>query len=325
MDPSEFHHPAVRDLAWLMASPSLVAGGGRAAHCVPDAWCQRLYVARLDWLAALDREPGPVVAWLDRHRQDDRIGPYAEILLAFWLEHWSGADGVPRSLQGRSSRRTLGEFDLLWGDRRERVIRHWELAVKFYLRSAASAAPEVWIGPNPDDHLHAKLEVVFARQLQLARRPEAQLVLKRRFPRYDPLRVRAQAFLKGYLFYPASEWPEPLHLPRGLSDQHAMGWWLPAARSADLPQRGRDSRYVDLPKEEWLAPAVRPRGAPVLAQREMVDHLRSHFRSHLHALLIAELRPGLDGRWHERSRGFVVHDAWPNYAGPKAVRAGLGG
>ena len=320
MDPADFVQPQVRDLAWLLASPSLVAGGGRAAHAVDDDWCQRRHLEQLPWLQALDRDPAPLVAWLDRHQRDERIGRYAELLLAYWLEHWPGADGVARSVQVRDRRRTIGEFDLLWGDRRERVIRHWELAVKFYLRSEPSADPGVWIGPNPDDHLHAKLETMFSRQLRLARRPEARAVLQRHFPRYDPDRVVAQAFLKGYLFYPAAEWPQPQHLPRGLGDRHAMGWWLPIAGVAALPRRGRDSRYVDLPKSQWLAPAVRDRGTErVLAHGEMVDHLRAHFRRRLHARLVAELRPGLDGRWHERSRGFVVHDAWPRYAGPKAA------
>ncbi|MHC5067677.1 MAG: DUF1853 family protein, partial [Planctomycetota bacterium] len=97
----------------------------------------------------------------------------------------------------------------------------------------------------------------------------------------------------------------------------ARGWWCHARARATIPARSRASRWVDLSKHEWLAPAVRPVGAnDLLPQGEMQEHLRRHFRRHLHAVHLAELHPGLDGRWHEHARGFIVHDAWPERVVP---------
>jgi len=137
-------------------------------------------------------------------------------------------------------------------------------------------------------------------------------------PRVDP-RTRLQAVLTlgegdALELLARALGEDPPHVRR-----HAAMSGLHRRELEHLPRKARDSRYVDLAKREWLGPAVRERRAPdVLAHAEMRAHLEGHFRRHLRAVLVAELRPGLDGRWHERSRGFVVHDAWPKVVGPRA-------
>ncbi len=314
VDSTAWIHPAVRDVAWLISSPGLLSGGGRAAGTVSDDWCQHRYVDLVPLLEQLDQNPEPLLRYIAQHEHGPRrLGRYAEVLAAFWLEHWPGAGQVQRSIAVHDGTRTLGEFDLVWSDHHQRGLHHWELAVKFYLRSRPSTDPQAWIGPNPDDHLHAKLDTMFKRQLRLGRSRAGQAALRSHFPVHLIHGLEARALIKGYLFYPVAEWPEPQLPPRGLAHDHAAGWWLHQSEAKRLPQNKRDSRYIDLPKAAWLAPAAVPRKDPqVLAHGEMIEHIRSHFRHRLRAIMVAELRPGLDGRWHERSRGFVVHDQWPN-------------
>src|SRR5690606_27045397 len=103
-------NPHVRTLAWLLDAPGLLdpdaaQWAGRVATLGPaDA-------ATDDWLAALDRDPEPLVVALDIHPLS-RLGRYAESLLAWYLRAQNRL--VALNVQVRdASRQTVGEFDFL--------------------------------------------------------------------------------------------------------------------------------------------------------------------------------------------------------------------
>ena len=173
MDAGAYQQQVVRDLAWILASPSLLdKQGWWAGHAVGDDWCQRIYAEHLDWLAELDRDPAPLLRQLSDSGHPAsprfRLGHYAEQLLACWLRRVAPAQQVACTVPVRQGQKTLGEFDLLW--REGETLHHWELAWKLQLHpGSADAGLDAWLGLHPADRLTEKLEHLFRVQLGLGR------------------------------------------------------------------------------------------------------------------------------------------------------------
>ena len=305
---SEFQHQCVSDLAWVMASPSLLAPGlaPYAGEKVSDAWCLSVYQQNLDWLRQLDADPAPLQQWLDQ-KQSPLLGIYFESLLAFWLQHLPDIELLAQNLKVGQPGLQLGEFDLLFRDLAQRQLIHWEVTVKFYLRYGK--ADYQWLGPNPRDSLQRKLNKVFDRQLHLSDHPKAQQVLQRELGQHQ---LTPQAFVKGYLFYPYdSDWQRPTQIPAGISTNHLKGWWCRHAEMPALLQTcSAENRWLLLPRLQWLSPVAREDATELMDENELLLCLTDYFSEHYKGLLLVELKAGDDG-WSEVSRGFVVKDEWP--------------
>ena len=291
-----------------MSSPSLLAQTNipYAGAKVSDAWCQQIYQRNLTWLSQLDVDPAPLQQWFTQ-RSSGLLGAYFESLLAFWLQHLSEIDLLAQNLIVGQPGLQIGEFDLLFRDKRRGQIFHWEVAVKLYLRDGSQ--PYQWLGPNPRDTLQRKLNKVFERQLPLSEDSRARQVLQEEIGQAD---VVSQAFIKGYLFYHHdSNWQNPVHIPAGISENHLKGWWC---RHADtdgwLLQRRGDHRWRVLPRLEWLSLAFADSAGGLLTVDELRIFLKQYFIEHYKALLLVELAFE-DEAWQEVSRGFVVNDGWP--------------
>ncbi|NYE60858.1 hypothetical protein FHW58_002010 [Duganella sp. 1224] len=270
----------VRALAWLLDAPDLLDPA--APH-----WQGRIATLGAippptrDWLAALDRDPSPLEAALGA-KHISRLGLYAEKLMAFhFAEH---GQLVAHGLQVRADRTdTIGEFDFLLRDGRDLV--HIEFATKFYLLDSADNLDGL-IGPNLADTLGLKMRKIFDKQLSLSQHPAAQAVLP------QPV-TRAQALVKGWLFYPDGVQPMP-----GISRQHCHGFWMTQAQAQDLPPQ----QYAIMPRLHWLAPLKTQDSmdrATLLAQ---VVGLEA-------PVMVAALRQA--GAWLvEERRGFIVPDGW---------------
>jgi hypothetical protein len=280
-------HPHVRALAWLLDAPDLLD---------PDAphWHGRIASlgamppATADWLAALERDPSPLQAALgDKHYS--RLGLYAEKLLAFYFaEH---GQLYAHGLQVRAGRTdTIGEFDFLLREGDQLV--HIEFATKFYLLDNADGFNGL-IGPNLADTLGVKMRKIFDKQLSLSQHPAAQALVP------QPI-VRAQALVKGWLFYPGSVPPMP-----GISQQHCHGFWMTQAQAAASLTEGD---YAIMPRLQWLAPLKLAAGEG-LSRAALLEALREQTAP----VMIAALEK--NGEWLvEQSRGFVVPDGWREQA-----------
>lgn len=296
--------PAVRDLAWVIASPGLLDANHAeyARQVVDDAWCEAQLRACLAWLLKLDTAPHALHRHIATHASR-RLGLYFETLIAFWLTHAPHIQLISRNLQVRDGNRTMGEYDLLWRDETGHV-RHWEAAVKFYLQAEAIPATRAFVGPGARDRLDLKLDRVFQHQLVLGRTPAGLASLP------DGIKLGgAQAFIKGYLFYPAGA-TEAQATP-GVSPSHLRGWWQHHS-SMELPQSQADTRWVVVPRLRWLAPLRMTAGAEMVTQDEMCAALERHFALSHRALLLAEMMRVEDSSWQECARGFVVHADWPH-------------
>lgn len=282
----------VRALAWLLDAPDLLDPAapqwqGRIASL------GAVTPANAAWLAELDRDPAALdAAFAGRHY--NRLGLYAEKLLAFYF----AAQGrlVAHGLQVRAARNdTVGEFDFLLRDGAELV--HFEFASKFYLLENGGAADvNRLIGPNLADTLGAKMRKIFDKQLTLAWHPAAQALLP------QPV-ARAQALVKGWLFYPAQA-AVLLSSTPGIAPAHCHGFWMPHAQLGDLP----GEYFAIMPRLLWLAPLK-------IAAGSALD--RAGLRAALDDQLVATPAPVMvavlrqQGDWLiEQARGFIVPDQW---------------
>ena len=285
------NNPHVRALAWLLDAPDLLDPAsphwqGRIASL--GAVSQET----ADWLAALEQDPVPLQSALGT-RHYSRLGLYAEKLMAFYFaEH---GKLVAHGLQVRANRNdTVGEFDFLLRDGDDLV--HIEFATKFYLldADAASAGFNGLIGPNLADTLGAKMRKIFDKQLSLARHPAAQALLP------QPV-ARAQALVKGWLFYPASNGAAAMD---GISQPHCSGFWMTVSQAQNLP----DGHYAIMPRLHWLAPLKSAHNAGVDKQ-ELFTALSDHMAQVSAPVMVAAMRE--EGQWLvEEQRGFIVPDDW---------------
>ncbi|HHJ80283.1 MAG TPA: DUF1853 family protein [Candidatus Tenderia electrophaga] len=306
--PLSFQNQCVRDLAWVMCSPSLLSQGQVAyvGETVGDVWCHPVCQHNIAWLSQLDDAPAPLLQWLEQ-RASPLLGIYFESLLAFWLQRLPDVELLAQNLLVEQSGLQLGEFDLLFRDLGQQQVFHWEVTVKFYLR--VDASDYQWLGPNPRDSLQRKLNKVFDRQLRLSQQPKAQQLLLNELGLHQ---VVPQAFVKGYLFYPYdSDWRSPGQIPAGVSSSHLTGWWCHHMEVRTwLRSCPPGSRWLPLPRLQWLSAAIRADSAELMDKNELLEYLANHFSEHYQALLLAEFKPG-DAGWFEASRGFVVNDSWP--------------
>jgi len=276
-------NPHVRTLVWLLDAPDLLDPAA-------PQWQGRIASLGLmspqtaAWLAALERDPSPLQAALgDKHYS--RLGLYAEKLMAFYFAQHGHL--YAHGLQVRADRTdTIGEFDFLLHD--GDGLQHIEFATKFYLLDADSPGFNGLIGPNLADTLGVKMRKIFDKQLSLAEHPAAQALLPK------PV-TRAQALVKGWLFYPNAVPAMP-----GITERHCHGFWMTQEQAASLPDR----QYAIMPRLQWLAPLKVAAGAGMSRAA-----LLAAVSGQPAPLMVAALRPG--GEWLvEERRGFIVPDDW---------------
>lgn len=281
----------VRALAWLLDAPDLLdvhapEWTGRVATLggvAPDV---------ADWLARLDADPTGLDAALGT-RTHTRLGLYAEKLMAFYFAQQGRL--VAHGLQIRAARNdTVGEFDFLL-DAGPHAVEHIEFATKFYLLDGdAGRQFDALVGPNLADSLGVKMRKVFERQLALGQHPAAQPLLPR------PV-TRAQALVKGWLFYPSGSWPAM----QGIAAGHCRGFWC-ALDEFDA-QAGEE--FLILPKLQWLAPFRAYSAAWMLDRAQLIQELEEQFSTSGTPVLVAIVRR--QGEVIEEvERGFIVPNDW---------------
>lgn len=300
--------PVVRDLAWVIGSPGLLdeTWTAYAGRVVDDAWCRKQLNTSAQWLAELDNEPRNLHDFIAQ-RPTRRLGQYFESLIAFWLAHMPNTQIIATNLQVQNAQRTLGEYDFLFRDA-DGNICHWETAVKFYLQAESLSEQRVFIGLAVRDRLDIKLDRVFQHQLQLGYTPAGRAAL----PTGIVLK-KTQAFIKGYLFYPATQagkYSSPITPIPGVSDNHLSGWWI-RHPVGPLPQTTPDSHWTILPRLRFLAPVRLDAGASVMERAEICAALDTHFAVSDESVQVIELQREMDNSWREATRGFVMCSTWP--------------
>ena len=297
--------PQVRDLAWLLDAPDLLDADaarweGKITRLPDDA-----AASAIPWLKQLDADPSALHAYLAITRFT-RLGRYAENLLAWYFQHQQTL--IAHGLQVRAGKdATVGEFDFLLkqGD----DLLHWEFATKFYLLNSHDPAyaevqqADYFVGPNLADTLGKKIRKILDRQLLLGQHQAAQALLP------QPV-ARAQALIKGWLFYRHGEVPPVASL--GITEGHCRGWWC----TLEELESHVGETVMQLPRLSWLAPAQRPVSEGMDKSRLRLS-LEEHFALDPMPVMVATMERCGDVL-QERDRGFVVPDDWQRKAEERA-------
>lgn len=303
--PRHLRQPAVRDLAWALLSPPLLAQAPwpQRHPLTGSDWVDDPDALR-DWLLNLDHDPAPLVDWLSRSARR-RLGFYYEQLWQFALQQAPGVELLAANLQIRQGGHTLGELDMLLRDREG--VHHLELAIKFYLgpEHGDGVDPAHWVGPGCHDRLDRKLAHLADHQLPISARPESREALAG----LGLDRVQARLWLGGYLLYP---WHAHAESPQGAHPAHLRGHWLHQRDWPAFHAAHGDGRWQLLPRQAWLGPA-RITSDEVWTPTQLHDWLVS-LDPQAQAQLMVRLEPGKDGDWQEAQRAFLVADSWPHLA-----------
>jgi hypothetical protein len=301
--PHQLRTPQVRDLAWVILSPPMLA---------TTQWPQRHPLSASDWvtqpqaleafLHALDQDNSALLQWLSRS-SIRRLGLYYERLWQFAITHAPGVEMLAANLPIRAEGQTLGELDMLLRDRDG--IHHVELAIKFYLGLAGADGRDSahWFGPGSHDRLDLKLAHLNQHQLPISAREESRQALAA----LGIESFSAELWLGGYLFYPWCDSPQP---PEGAHPDHLRGQWLHHKDWPRFAAQHPSARWQQLPRHAWLGPSRDdlPWSSEVFAQRLQQLEPRSP------AQLLVRLTPHPDGHWEEAQRVFLVPDQWPAVA-----------
>ena len=314
------HHPLVRDLAWLLQAPDLLAmpwPGRPDRHTLGLAEDARL----ASWLDDLEADPSSLETCVG-DALVGRMGLYHERLWQFLLAHAPGTELLAHNLRIHRGKQTLGELDLLYRRRGDSTPIHLEVAIKFYLGLTEGPGADDdqarWIGPGGADSLAGKREHLHRHQLRLTELPETrdalQALLGRCAAGADGARpVTRRLAMPGVLFYP---WHARLPPPREAHPAHLRGHWLHwQAWRRYRHGLGTNTRGARLAKPHWLA---LPRPERLLPLGELEAQLAEHFREPASPVQLA--------LWHAEMgwrRLFVVADDWPRQV-PLPPRAAPG-
>lgn len=299
--PSQLRQPVVRDLAWTLLSPPLLAQSPwPQRHPLRASNWSRQPDALADWLLRLDADSQALQQWLSQHSVR-RLGLYYERLWQFALHAAPGITVLAANLPIRQQGHTLGELDMLLRD--DEGVHHLELAIKLYLGRAQCSGADLthWLGPGSRDRLDIKLAHMGQHQLPMSAGEQA----KHRLAELNICQPQAAMWLAGYLFHP---WQQAYAPPQGGNPGNLRGRWLHRADWAYFVTQN-PGHWQPLPRPAWLASA----------QVEQ-EHLWSgaQFSQWLAALpgdanaqLLVRLIEGPQHQWLEAERAFLVNDRWP--------------
>jgi len=289
-------HRMVRDLAWTILSPSLLAPGSMAYAGAGDVWCRRNFLEYRGKLIALDNDPAELIDAVG-DPASMALGVYFEKLVAFWLAGSGRYRVILRNQQVMGEGRTLGEFDFILYDQRERSYCHWETAVKFYLGDGDTESFGAWHGPRRIDRLDKKFDRMTRRQIMLGDTPEGARLLASHGVMLSERRI----VLKGRLFYPVASHTVPHRAPVGANHGHLSGWWM--ERDEFMRRFGTATmRWARLPKHLWLSP-IEAGDARSVTSAEILRELDADGADL--PVCVAGIAGG-----GERERGFIVPAGW---------------
>jgi len=231
-------HRVVRDLAWAIASPPLVTGRFGGVIWWDESFVLAEYKACLPTLEKLDKDPTPLLDYLDRQNVK-ALGHRFEALVGYWLEISPNIELLHQSVQLHGEGRTLGELDFILRDKHSQQVIHLEVAVKFYMGLAPLQDSTRWYGSNLKDSFSKKINHLKTQQTQLSLQ----------HPKLLPIPIDQRCCcVKGRLFYPENTATDVT--PQGISENHLRGVWGTDARQY---AETLGAKPIPIAKPQWFA------------------------------------------------------------------------
>lgn len=296
----------VRDLAICCFSEPLIKNFDPInPGDVPGPCSLELNDQRIAWLRSLDQNPKLLLHYLDQI-QPRRLGQYNEALWHFFLQQDDEVELVARNHQLRQNGRSIGEFDVIYRNKKTAKHVHLELAFKLYLQ--ATVAPhnplDQWLGPNVKDRLDSKLSHMLNHQSQLSRYEAGrQQLLSLGIDKID-----REISLRGYLLNPRQQIPHH-SIPDPLNPKLLSGEWQTVSKIH--PLLDRHEHWIALSRLNWVSPLSVYSGETYNPD-DFRTFLRRHFAQSNTAIMIAALENQQTEHLTERFRVMLTPDCWPN-------------
>ncbi|UZE97448.1 DUF1853 family protein [Alkalimarinus alittae] len=318
----------VRDLAWVVTSPSLIiqkANWPTVVDAAHDKWVDQ-------WLLSLDQNPSPLLKHLS-HEKSHFLGPYFESLWAFYLLSSPRFELIAKNLQANTAARTEGEFDFIVLDKEREQYLHQEIAIKFYLGFSKknqlefSDGENIWLGPQCRDRLDLKMSKMINTQLQLSQLDSGKQALST--INIDPIAtsIEPQIIIKGYLFYPST--PSVVS-PNYCNEAHQRGLWFTLKEFTTYIEENNVDAWAMLTKSEWVSAYTvnnsvnenthnnDEQGSLFFNSIEMLEAVTKKVKTESRPWMIACLTKQHE-RYTEALRLFVVPDNWPHTSEPTSI------
>lgn len=332
----KFKHPAVRDLAWSLLSPSLL-GSLPQNHSRTRQYSlnQEALTPELGrWLQQVDNNPENLQRKLDS-LHSTRLGIYFESLWQFYLEHQHQL--ITHNLQINEVGRTLGEIDFLYRrsitlnktlsspPNKESLI-HAEAAVKFYLGcpdtqtslSSNELNWHAWIGPNAKDRLSIKMRHMLEHQLALSEQDAARAPINNALLDGETANdLQPEAILRGRFFYP---FDRHMPAPSLANTNHLRGYWcyqhqLSGFIHSQTNAIQTQTQWLVLERHQWFTDVETDKSAQLLNDDELVRFFQQENNAFPRIIALMKYHSS-NPHWKEVLRCFVMPNHWPDRERP---------
>lgn len=300
-----------RDLAWLIASPSLLRTTDNMSAISSEEYAQWFEASKM-WMKAEDDLAFYLQEKVNTPRQY-KLGLYAEDLMLHFFEAHPFYELLSHDLQifheKPNEKQCIGAMDFIVRSKSRGEleasppeIEHWEMAIKYYLQLEPSDDWNDFIGPSGKDSMHRKLTKMLGKQLPLSLRAETH---KRLTSLGIPVPTRRRILSKGIFF---QQWNVAFQAPEGTDLHQPTGTWI---RCKDFIEQFIFSvkRWKIRRHPRWIAPYITANEAELLNSEEVLaaPFERDRF------LMLSEMTPCERG-WQECHRWVLVVDSWGKIA-----------
>ncbi len=296
----------VRDLAWVISSPPLFNNKFN-----PLFFEQEFFYGELNkflpHLENLDKNPQNLSEHI-KNGNTHLLGKYFESLVEYWLEYSESKKLLSHNLQVFKGRNTIGEFDFIYRDLTDNKVYHLECSGKFYIAQKNVSEHLNFIGPNSIDNLDRKISKIVNEQIILGQTKEGREALI-----IDDIEeeVIPQILFKVYIFYYADLFfNNSFIIPKDSNPDHPKGWWI-YTKDVDYFLSQKNSKWIVVERANWISKVILFDDSSILSNKELANKLKNYFSNNNYPLLIAELKESHENYFEEISRGFVVHNTWP--------------
>lgn len=302
-----YTNQTVRDLAWVIGSPPLIVNNNEYDLFLGKEFFENEFKKFIPQLDEINNDPQRLIAHI-KNGNTHLLGKYFESLVEYWLRFTDDKKLLSHNLQVFKGRNTIGEFDFIYRDLSDNKVYHLECAGKFYIAHKNVSEHSNFIGPNAIDNLDRKITKLINEQILLGQTKEGKEALLIDDIYED---IIPKIFLKGYLFYYADLFFNNSFIPPNDSNpDHPKGWWI-YAKDINYFLSQRKSKWLVVDRANWISKVTLFDDASVLSNKELANKLNSNFSIDTYPLLIAELTNDGKDYYEEISRGFIVHDTWP--------------